>query len=103
MGETDMSTDHQIAEKVIAAVKDSDEWKFVPNDWGIPPWMAKGNIRVVTNKEEPWDCVRVYVDDVEWKIPPPLKKDIWEAAWPTFEKAEIRHREQLNAQILSKL
>ena len=102
-----MSADHQIAEKVIAAVKDSDGWKYVENKYGSNGWMTKGKLTVKAFKKigpsDPWEYSHVYVDDEEWKIPSPMKKSIWEAAWPAFEKAEMRHREQLNAQILSKL
>jgi hypothetical protein len=102
-----MSIDHQIAEKVIAAVRDSEGWQWVENKYGSNSWMAKGKLAVKAIKKigpgDPWYYTHVYVDDVEWEIPSVLKKDIWEAAWPTFEKAEMRHREQLNAQILSKL
>lgn len=102
-----MSTDHQIAEKIISAVKDSDGWRWIVNKGGSLNSIAKGKLKVQAVKEmspgDPWDYTHVYVDDIEWQIPPTLKKEIWEAAWPNFELAEMRYREQLNAHILSKL
>lgn len=102
-----MSTDHQIAEKVIAAVKNSEGWQWAENKYGSNGWMTKGKLTVKAIKKigpsDPWEYSHVYVDDEEWRIPSVLKKDIWEAAWPTFEKVKMRHEEQLKAHILSKL
>lgn len=102
-----MNADHQIAEKVIAAVKDSDGWKYVDHLHGCDSWIRKGPLVVKAIKKigpaNPWEYVCVWIDGVEWMVPSELRQLIYEAAWPTFEKIKMRHEEQLKAHILSKL
>ena len=102
-----MSTDQQIAEKVIAAVKDPKGWSYVDYLHGCNSWIRKGKLVVKAIKgigpANPWDYVSVWIDEFEWRVPPELRQAIYEAAWPTFEKIKIRHEEQLKSDILSKL
>ncbi len=102
-----MSTDHQIAEKVIAAVKNSDGWKYVDHLHGCDSWIRKGKLVVKAIKgigpANPWDYVSVWIDKFEWRVPSELRQLIYEAAWPTFEKVKMLHMEQMKAKILRKL
>jgi len=99
------SIDEQIAQKIINAVSSSDGWVWVPYYKDSCGWMRKGNLEIKAFEHmapsHAWNYICVYVGDEEWKVPFELRKRVWEAAHPTFERVRASEKESIKSKILS--
>lgn len=98
------SIDEQIAQKIINSVSFSDDWSWVPYYKDSCGWMRKGNLKIKAfehmTPSDAWNYICVYVGDEEWKVPFELRKRVWEAAYPTFEKVRALEKESIKSKIL---
>ena len=66
--------------------------------------MRKGNLEIKAFEHMApsyaWNYICVYVSDEEWKVPFELRKKVWEAACPTFEKVRASEKESIKSKIL---
>lgn len=97
--------DSEIAKKIIAYVQNADGWKWVPKAHGCNAWMAKGSLLVKAVRDigpsEPWNYLCIYIGEKQWDVPAELRKKVWEAASPIFERVRLNAQAKEKQAMLS--
>ena len=102
-----MTTDEQIAKKIIQSVQSDKDWAWVDKYKSSNGWMRNGSLMLKAfqrmSPADPWEYICVYVGGDEWRVPSELRKGIWEAAYPVFERVKAQADVDKKESILNRI